>query len=160
MPTPQEIKRIQGITDPLIKRRYLKYFQLPQDIRQLMFAVETADKINQVAQKNKLTEKQIWSVSYITGMILLGETNIVDFVKSLMKECHLSEEPARQLARDINSSILLPVKESLKKIHNVPRWPREEENNQSSTNQPDNKIVTLEEKKPEINNNVVNLREE
>ena len=116
--------------------------------------------MNSVAEKNKLTDKQIWSASYIVGMVLLGETNIVDFVKSLMRECKLNEESARQLARDINSAIFLPVKESLKKIHKVPDWPREEGSNQRPVITQDNKrVVTLKEKKPDTPNNLVNLKE-
>ncbi len=164
MPTLNQLKKLRGITDPLARRRYLKYFQLPQDVRQLVFAVETANKMNAAAKKNKLTDKQIWSASYVAGMVLLGETNIVDFVKSLMKECNLNEQSARQLARDINSSIFLPVKESLKKIHKVPEWPREEEPSrpisQPDVPQKDHEIVTLKEKKSEIPSNIVNLKEE
>lgn len=127
MPTPSQIKKLEGILDSLIKQRYLKYFQLPQDLRQLMFDIETADKVRKVGEKNNLNKDQLWWASYTVGMILLGETNIVKFVKTLQEKCGLAEEPARQLARDINQTIFLPVKESLKKIHQVPEWPREEE---------------------------------
>lgn len=144
MPFPVQIKKLEGILDPLIKQRYLKYFQLPQDIRQIMFAVETADKIRAIGQKNNLNKDQLWWASYIVGMILLGETNIVDFVKTLQKKCNLAEEPARQLARDINQVILLPAKESLKQIHQVSEWPREKS----------------EGSEPRLNGNVVDLKGE
>ncbi|MBU1292432.1 hypothetical protein KKH07_03115, partial [Patescibacteria group bacterium] len=127
MPTPNQIKSVQGISDPLIRQRYLKYFQLPQNIRQIFFTVETADKVYDLAKKNRLTDDQLWYASHTTGMILLGEVNIVNFVKTLQEKCKLAEEPARQLARDINQAIFLPVKESLKQIHKVSQWPREEE---------------------------------
>ena len=148
MSTPAQIKSVQGISDPLIKQRYLKYFQLPQDIRQIFFAVETADKVYDLAKKNRLTDDQLWYASHTTGMILLGETNIVNFVKTLQEKCKLAEEPARQLARDINQAIFLPVKESLKQIHKVSQWPREEE---PKPQQP---------KEPQINGNIVDLKRE
>ena len=50
--------------------------------------------------------------------------------------------------------------ENLKKIHQVPQWPREDNTNQSSISQPDERVITLEEKKLEMPNNVVNLKEE
>jgi len=152
MPTPQQIKSLQGISDPLIKKRYLKYFQLPQDLRGIIFSTETADKMQVVAKKNKLTDDQIWWASHTAGMILLGETNIVDFVKILKEKCKLAEELTRQLARDINQSIFLPVKESLKKIHNVPEWPRE--------NQVEEKSIPSEPAGPKLNGNVVDLKGE
>ncbi|MBU2068286.1 hypothetical protein KKE13_01765 [Patescibacteria group bacterium] len=148
MPTPNQIKSVQGISDPLIRQRYLKYFQLPQNIRQIFFTVETADKVYDLAKKNRLTDDQLWYASHTTGMILLGEVNIVDFVKTLQEKCKLGEEPARQLARDINQAIFLPVKESLKQIHKVPEWPREREPEPQQT------------KGPQINGNVVDLKRE
>ena len=51
---PNIVKKLKSITNPLIRKRYLKYFQLPQDLRQIMFALETADKINKISQKNNL----------------------------------------------------------------------------------------------------------
>ncbi|MFH1461029.1 MAG: hypothetical protein ABIF84_01225 [Patescibacteria group bacterium] len=151
MLNPSQIKKLRGIIDPLIKQRYLKYFQLPQDIRQIMFAVETADKIWGISQKNKLNDDQVWWASHTTGMILLGEINIVDFVKTLMEKCQLNEQTSRQLARDINQVIFLPVKESLKTIHQVPEWPREQETNQTT--------VAPTETGPRLEGNVVNLKE-
>ncbi len=127
MAMPPRPEKIQGILDPLIKQRFLKYFQLPQDLRQILFAVETADKVRGAAEKNNLNKDQLWWASHTVGMILLGETNIVNFVKTLQQKCGLPEGTARQLARDINQTIFLPVKESLKKIHQVPEWPRENE---------------------------------
>ncbi|MBU1255924.1 hypothetical protein KKE74_02720 [Patescibacteria group bacterium] len=147
MPTLNQIKSIQKINDPLIRQRYLKYFQLPQDIREIFFAAETADKVYDVAQKNNLNENQLWWASHTAGMIILGETNIVDFVKTLQEKCELTEEPARQLARDINQAIFLPVKEDLKKIHKVPQWPREDETKETQVS-------------PKIEGNVVNLKEQ
>ena len=165
MPTPRVLQKIKNITNPLIRERYLKYFGLPQDIRQIFFAVETADEINAATERNKLSDKQAWSASYVVGMVLLGETNIVNFVKSLKEECNLDNESARQLARDINSAIFLPVKESLKKIHKISEWPRENESDSQPTSRSEipevnERVVTLEEKKPEIGNNVVDLRKE
>jgi len=146
MPTPSQMKKTQEITDPLIKQRYLKYFQLPEDLRQIMFTTETADKVYYVAQKNNLNENQLWWASHTAGMIILGETNIVNFVKTLQEKCKLTEEPARQLARDINQAIFLPVKENLKKIHKISQWPREDETKEQQVS-------------PKIEGNVVNLKE-
>jgi hypothetical protein len=85
-------------------------------------------------------------------MILLGEINIVDFVKTLQEKCGLEREAARQLARDINKEIFLPVKESLKKIHQVPEWPREDEAKEKTTPPGVNG--------PRLNGNIVDLKGE
>jgi len=139
-------KQIQNITDPIIRQKYIKYSNLSSKLQKILFATETADKMMVIAKKNTLNDNQTWSMSYITSMILLGETNIIDFLKSIEKECKLEREQARQLARDINSEIFLPVKDDLKKIHNISVWPRENENEKSNT--------------PQSNGNIVNLKKE
>jgi len=146
MLTSHQIKQLQDITDPLIRQRYFKYFQLPQDLRKTIFGTETANKIMEIAKKNTLNDNQIWWASYITGMVLLGETNIIDFLRSIEKECNLEREQARQLARDINSAIFLPVKDDLKKIHKISEWPRENENTSKAPDM------------PQLNGNIVNLK--
>ena len=125
MLTPSQINKLKKIENPVVKKRYAIYFQLPQELSQLFFAEEAANKMRKIAQENNLNKEQLQWASYTTGMILLGETNIVDFVKTIQEKCNLAEKPARELARDINQVILLPVKESLKQIHQVSEWPRE-----------------------------------
>lgn len=145
MLTPAVMKKIEKISDPLAKQRYLKYFQLPQDIQDMFFTVETADKVREVSLANKLTDIQIWHFSYIVGLVLLGELHITEFVKTIQKDCGLTEEAARRLARDINQEIFLPLKDSLKKVHNAPEWPRESESREAP-------------QEPKLNGNVVNLK--
>ena len=143
-----QINQLKKIRDPLIRKQYLVYFQLPQELRRLFFAEETANKIRIIAKKNNLNDKQLWWTSHITGKILLGEINIINFVKTLQEKCGLAEEPARKLARDINQTIFLPVKESLKKIHKVSKWPREDE------------ALSPEPTGPRLEGNVVDLKGE
>jgi hypothetical protein len=126
------VGKLKNIKNPLVRQRYLKYLQLPEDLRQMFLAVETADKIGNAAKKNNLDKEQTQGAAYTTGMILLGELDIVDFVKTLQRQCGLDEELARKLARDINQAIFLPVRESLKELHEVSSWPRENETTNES----------------------------
>lgn len=150
MLTPAQINNLKRIKDPIAKKWYLTYFQLPQEIRQLFFAEESASLMRKIAKKNNIADKQLWWTSHTAGRILSGEINIVDFVKTLQEKCGLEEEPARQLARDINQEIFLPVKESLKKLHKVPEWPREDETT------PDQPL----DDEPRLNGNIVDLKNE
>lgn len=147
MPTPLQIKKLQEITNPLIRKKYLKYLQLPHKLQQAVFSMETAAQIRKVSEKNNLNEEQLWNFSYTVGMILLGEINITEFVKTLQEKCKLEEEPARQVARDINQVVFLPLKEELKKIHNISQWPRE---NKSPVAPP---VV-----EPKLDGNIVDLK--
>ena len=79
-------------------------------------------------------------------MILLGETHITKFVKSIQEKCGLTEEMARQVARGINQTVFLPIKESLKQIHKIPESPRE------------NEVKEEKPAEPKLNGNIVDLK--
>jgi len=168
MITADQIEDLKKLP-PLMGRRYTIFYQLPKEVQEVIISTKTAEKNEEIAKKHRLSDDATWQMSYVVGMVLLGETNIVDFVKSLQEKCKLNEEPARQLARDINSEIFLPIKESLKKIHKIPEWPREDRASRPSTQltrQPtapesSQRTVVLEEKPKDFKNigNVVNLKE-
>ncbi len=133
---------------------YAKLQELPDEFKKHFTSSETASEIQAIMKKNQLSEDITKTISYVAAMVLLGEINIVDFVKTLQQKCNLQEEPARQLARDINRTIFLPVKENLKQIHRVPEWPREEETNQRAA--PGGRAE--EPKGPKLDGNVVDLK--
>lgn len=139
MPTKRQMEQLKEIQDPLAKAKYAKLLQLPQDLQKAMFDVQTADLIYQIAQDNHLTSEQLWRFSYLAGEILLGELHITELIKKIQEKCELSYENSRAIARQINQELFLPLKESLKIVHKIPRWPREEENlptNQTPVVQP------------------------
>jgi len=149
-PTTEQVKlwnEIEKYRDEKNIKIETKFQAISNELKVHLTSTKTADKIREVAKKNNLNDSQLRLASHTVGMVLLGETNIVDFVKTLKEKCKLTEEPARQLARDINQAIFLPVKEDLKKIHKVPQWPREDETKEQQVS-------------PQIEGNVVNLKEQ
>jgi len=145
-PSEEQIKMWDEIEESLTEKRienYANYSDLSDEFKKHFASLKTSQEIQIIIKKHQLPEESTKQLPYIIGMILLGETNIIDFVKTLQEKCKLAEEPARQLARDINQAIFLPVKESLKEIHNVPEWPRESEPTE-----------------PQLNGNVVDLKRE
>lgn len=121
---------------------------LPDKLKIHFASLKTVEKIIEIGEKYQLSEKSTIQLSYIIAMVLLGKLNIVNFVKILQKRYNLETEPARQLAREINREIFLPVKEDLKQIHNVSEWPRENEANERPA-----------PPGPRLNGNIVNLKE-
>ena len=126
MPTKRQIEQLKEIQDPLARAKYAKLLQLPQDLQSALFDVQSADLIYRIAQENHLTSEQLWQFSYLVGMILLGEAHITEFIKKIQEKCQLPYEASRNLARQINQELFLPLKESLKIVHKIPKWPREE----------------------------------
>ena len=147
MLSPSQVESLRNISDPLTKKRYLKFFQFPQNLREAITSTETAAQIKKTAEKNNLNKDQLWNFSYVVGMVLLGETNITEFVKEIQEKCGMEEEPARQVARDINQVVFLPVKEELKKINNISQWPRENE-----------RPATPPAVEPKLDGNIVDLK--
>ena len=150
-PSEEQIKMWDEIEESLTEKHienYTNYSSLPSDFKKHFASSKTAQEIQNIIKRHQLLEESAKQLPHIIGMILLGEVNIVNFVKTLQDKCKLTEEPARQLARDINQAIFLPVKESLKQIHKVPQWPREKEPELQQT------------KGPQINGNIVDLKGE
>jgi len=133
------------------QKRYLIFLRLPQDLQKAMFDIKTVNVIETISQENNLSNDQHHWASHTVGVILLSEVNIVDFVKTLQEKCQLDESSARQLARDINQTIFLPVKQSLKKIHQISEWPREDESAIPTIPKPN---------EPRIEGNIVDLKQE
>lgn len=152
-PSPEQIEmwdEIEASLDEKTIEIQTNFHALADELRAHFASVETAKAISIIGAKHQFAHDKIKQFSHITAMILLGETNIVDFVKTLQEKCGLEEEPARELARDINQEIFLPVKESLKKLHKVPEWPREDKTT------PDQPI----DDEPRLNGNIVDLKNE
>lgn len=141
------------------QKRYLIFLRLPQDLQKAMFDMKTVNVIETVSQENNLSNDQRHWASHTVGVILLGEVNIVDFVKTLQEKCQLDEASARQLARDINQAIFLSIKQSLKKIHQISEWPREDEPTKPTTPKP---VIPAAPKPngPRIEGNLVDLKQE
>jgi len=139
------IKKINKINNPLLKQRYLKYLKLPSDIKEMMFSLETAEKIKEIGIKNHLTPLQLQKLSYITGLVLLGELKISDFIKEICEKCKLEKELGKEIANEIAKEIFIPVKESLKKIQ-----PQETQDSSSIPKPP--------MPEPKIKGNVVDLK--
>jgi len=127
MPTPFQIQKLKQVKNPLFNKKYTKFYQLPKDVQEKMFAVETADLVRKIGKDNNLNENQLQQFSYAIGMVLLGDLHISKFVKTLQEKCNLDEMASRRLARQINQELFLPIKESLKQIHRLPKWPAEGE---------------------------------
>jgi len=129
MPNLEQTKKAKEIKDPEMRRKYLKYLQLPQNLQEIMFAPKTANKIWDLCQKYQLNNEQTEAVSHTIGLVVLSETDIADFTKTLQEKCKLDESITQELAQDINQQIFLTVREELESLHpqEKPAIPQESE---------------------------------
>lgn len=116
--TPDQIRILKKISDPEIRRKYTICYQLPQKVQDILFATETADKIQEIILKRYgLSREQLWIGSYITGMVLLGITPLKEFSQNLEEKLEVAPDIAQAITRDINEQIFAEVSEELKEIH-------------------------------------------
>lgn len=150
-PTPEQVKLWDEIESSINEENIettAQFYGLSDELKKHFASVKTAEHIMIIGQKHRLTEKITRQLTRVTSMVLLGETNITEFVKEIQEKCKMEEESARQVARDINQAVFLPVKEELKKIHKRDKWPREEEQSP----------VAPLETEPKLEGNVVDLK--
>lgn len=95
------------------------YKNLPEDVREAMFAVDSADKIQEIGKKYKLHTDQVGELGKQVGFVMLGILTPRNFVQELTNKLNISPDLARQVAVNINAEIFTPIRESLKKIHQL-----------------------------------------
>ncbi|GEM_PF-1304473 len=96
-----------------------KYKALPKDVRDAMDSVEVANALQELGVKYKLHIDKVEELSDETSMTMLGLTHPRDYLGNLKKRLDIPEDLAREIVADVNEQIFLPIRESLKKIHNM-----------------------------------------
>jgi len=94
------------------------YEKLPQELREAIFAEETAESIWSICEKNEISE-QVSQVAKYVGRVLLGILLPEEFQQVLKGELKLSPEAAKKVAQEINRFIFYPVKPSLEELYKI-----------------------------------------
>lgn len=100
-----------------------KYKSLPEDVRQAIFSVDTADLIQAIGKKHGLSIEKIGKLGDETGKIMMGLAKPQEFIGNLSKALEVDKGAARNIAQDVNQKIFASIRESLKKIHKIGETP-------------------------------------
>ncbi len=92
---------------------------LPNDVREAILSVNTAEVIKQTADKYKLMIDKAGQLADETGLVMLGLTHPNQFIADLAERLEIDKKLAKEIAEEINSRIFFPVRENLKKIHQI-----------------------------------------
>ena len=95
------------------------YDNLPEDLKDAIFSVDTTNLVNEIGKKHTLAIDKIGDLANETGMVMLGVTHPNEFVANLADRLGTDKEKARAIAQEINEQIFKPVRDSLRKIHNM-----------------------------------------
>mgnify|MGYP001617430965 CR=1 FL=1 len=95
------------------------YDNLPEDLKDAIFGLEMNEIVERIGRENQLNIEQIGELANETGMVMLGVTHPNEFIANLAERLEADKEKARIIAQEINEQIFKPVRESLRKIHNM-----------------------------------------
>jgi len=101
-------------TQEAIKKQLAK---LPKDIRDAVVAVDLPEKFKTIANKHTLRIDQGGALENETMFVMLGLEHPDDYTGNLKREADISQEEAGSIAEEVNRMIFLPIRASLKKLH-------------------------------------------
>ncbi len=96
-----------------------QYQKLPRELQDAFLDVNAFNKIFDIGKKHKLTIEEIGFAAEEIAYIILGLLSPGDFIKSLAERLNLEEDEINPLGQDINQQIFLPLREALKKAHQI-----------------------------------------
>lgn len=117
MLSPELIKSIQSVKDPVMRNRYIRYHQAPQSIQDALFSEKTNITIETIVKENKLSAAQWGQISLGLAKVLLSELHPRELESYLQKNMQISETVATDIAKELKIKILAPIKEDLKKLY-------------------------------------------
>jgi hypothetical protein len=95
------------------------YAALPQNLKDAIFSVDSADKIMKAGKKFGLNVEQTGILAEQAGLVMLGALHPRNFIQRLEEEMKVDRTKAVDVAKEINHEIFFPVREALKKIHGM-----------------------------------------
>ena len=90
---------------------------LPEEIKEAIFSVDSAEAITSIGQKYSLHIDQTALLGQETGYVLLGITDPMEFAPILASKLGVDKQTAGNIVMDINDKIFVKVKEALRQVH-------------------------------------------
>jgi len=95
------------------------YEKLPEELKEAVFAEETANNIDDICTRNGIEDNRISEIARYTGRVLMGVLPPEDFQETLEKELKLEKDLAKKVSQEINRFIFYPVKASLEELYKI-----------------------------------------
>lgn len=105
------------VQEELLKR----YEALPQDLKDTMMSVETAETIFEIGKKFGLNIEKTGKLAEEIGFVILGVIPSKDFIGDLKDILEVDGDKALGVAAEANHRIFLKIRDALKTMHGV-RW--------------------------------------
>ncbi len=102
------------------------YDDLPADVQDAFTSVSVGKTIQEIGKKHQLHVDQISSLFDETGFIMIGATHPRNYIENIQSKLAIDVNAAKKIATDVNEQIFRPIRESLKKIHQVDEKPEQD----------------------------------
>lgn len=110
------------------------YQELPKEIQETIFSESTADKIHSICTRNKIEDtEKISKIAKLSGYVLLGLLLPEELEGSFISEIKIKKEEAKQISKEINRFIFLPIKDSIEALYGVKITPKVNEEKNKKT---------------------------
>lgn len=96
-----------------------KFRNLPEDLQDAIFSEDISTKVMAIGKKYGLNLDKIEELHTATTSVILGTLHPRNFTMELSKNLGIDDMSAKKIATEVNEQIFLPIRESLKKIHEV-----------------------------------------
>ncbi len=97
------------------------YEKLPEELKEAVFSMETADNIWNTCERNNIDE--VSGVAKLVGNVLLGILPPSEFQKTLEMELKLAPEVAKKVSQEIYRQVFYPVQIELSKLYPTETMP-------------------------------------
>ncbi|PCI30269.1 hypothetical protein COB55_00620 [Candidatus Wolfebacteria bacterium] len=87
-----------------------KYNKLPQEMRDALLSMETAEAIFETTKKYGLGVKESGIVADETGNVMLGLTRSDEYIKQLSEHLEIEDDVVAKIATEINQSVFSKVR--------------------------------------------------
>ena len=101
--------------------QYEHFLKLPEELRDAISSVNTADIIFEIGRAHKFNIDKIGILGQETGLVMSGIAPAKEFPGALMKGLGISREETNAIVQELNEKIFLPIREYLKGFHGPKR---------------------------------------
>jgi len=95
------------------------YKNLPRDVADVYEGADTGEMLLEIGKKHALPIDMLGRLSYETGLVMVGASPAREFVTNIASALGVDRAEANEIAKDVNARLFAPIRESLKRIHNI-----------------------------------------
>lgn len=95
------------------------YEKLPEELKEAIFAVDTAENIGTVGETYGITDERLNEIARYAGYVLMGLLLPQEFPGVLEQELKLPKVLAEAIGKNINRLVFYPVRPSLERLHRM-----------------------------------------